>query len=396
MNKPPQNRLELALKASNEGVWDWYVGEESIYYSERILGFLGYNSDDAPNIIIEGQKFLHKNDYPDFKKLIDNLLAPSGDDTLAMDCRFRHPDYTWHWFRVRGIVVRNAKGEAVRIVGSIIDISERKRAERELEEERYRLHQLIESIPVNVYYKDKNSKFVLSNSSTAQKMGLESVEELIGKSDHDFFDASHADAARADEIRIMETGESLVNVIELETWEDREDTWAEISKSPWLDKRGNLMGTFGITSDVTDLLRTQSMLTSLAEEMQARYTAVDEELQLAREIQQALLPQGLSEVSLQGPAREITFGFRYAPASEMAGDFYEMFPISKHTVGFFVCDVMGHGVRASLVVSMLRGLMEKERRVAADPELFLRGINDGLVSILERANVTFFATAITR
>jgi sigma-B regulation protein RsbU (phosphoserine phosphatase) len=55
---------------------------------------------------------------------------------------------------------------------------------------------------------------------------------------------------------------------------------------------------------------------------------------------------------------------------------------------------MGHGVRASLVVSMLRGLMEKERDSATSPEWFLYGINDGLVSILERADVTLFATAI--
>ena len=359
-----------------------------------MLGFLGYSRSEAPNIITDGQKCLHENDYPDFQKLIDDLLCPEGEDILAMDCRFRHPDDTWHWFRVRGIVVRNDEGDAFRIVGSIIDISKRKNAERELEDERYRLHELIENIPVNVYYKDKDSKFVLANSSTAAKMGLDSVDDLLGKSDHDFFDASHADVARADEINIMKSRESLINVIERETWEGKEDTWAKISKLPWLDRRGELIGTFGITSDITDLLRTQGMLASLAEEMQTRYKAVEEELQLAREIQQALLPSDLGGMKLERFAREITFGCRYAPASEMAGDFYEMLPISKSSVGFFVCDVMGHGVRASLVVSMLRGLMEKERKSAASPERFLQGINDGLVSILERAGVTFFATAV--
>jgi len=90
----------------------------------------------------------------------------------------------------------------------------------------------------------------------------------------------------------------------------------------------------------------------------------------------------------------VSFSCRYAPASDMAGDFFEVIPISQHRVGVLVCDVMGHGVRSSLVVSMIRGLMEKERDSATSPEWFLYGLNEGLVSILERANVTLFATAI--
>ena len=394
MKYPPQNRLELALKASNEGVWDWYVNEESIYYSERVLGFLGYDEEDAPNIITQRKDYFHEDDLPEWEAELESVLADSGPDILARDCRYKHPDGTWHWLRVRGTVVRGEKGHALRLVGSIIDISERKEAETELEEERYRLRHLIENIPVNVYYKDVESKFVLANSSTAEKMGVETVNDLLGKCDHDFFEATHADVARENELEIMESLTPQINAIQRETWEGKEDTWAEVTKIPWLDRKGELRGTFGVTSDITDLLRTQRMLASVAEELQTRYTAVEEELQLAREIQQALLPQSLGGLRLQNASREVTFGCRYAPASEMAGDFYEVIPISPEAIGFFVCDVMGHGVRAALVVSMLRGLMEKERDSALDPEWFLYGINQGLVSILERAGVTFFATAI--
>ena len=394
MKKPAQDRLELALQASNEGVWDWYVGEEEIYYSERVNHFLGYEDGGAPNIITEGEQCFHQDDFPQYKESLQRMLAPSGLDNLAVDCRYQHPDETWHWLRVRGVVVRDDEGTAQRIVGSIIDISQRKGAETALEEERHRLYQLIENIPVNVYYKDKDSKFALANTSTAHKMGVDSYKDLLGKSDHDFFEATHADIARTNEIEIMASREPQIKAIQRETWAGKEDTWAETSKMPWLDKKGNLIGTFGVTSDVTDLIRTQRMLSSVAEELQARYTAVDEELQLARQIQQALLPQSLGGLRLEDSSRVVTFGCRYAPASEMAGDFYEVLPISDNAFGFLVCDVMGHGVRAALVVSMLRGLMEKEREVATDPERYLHGINEGLVAILERAGVTFFATAI--
>ncbi len=394
MDGDSKDRLELALQASNEGVWDWFVGEDEIYYSDRVLKLLGYPKESAPNVIAEPTEYLHEEDLEDFQQSLADALSPDAADNLAADCRYRHPDGQWHWFRIRGVVVRDDQGKALRVVGSFIDISRRKIAEISLEEERYRLRELIDNIPVNVYYKDKESRFVVANTSIARKFGKESGEDLVGKTDHDFFGKAHADTARADEIHIMETREPQINVIQRENWDGKEDTWVEITKLPWLDRHGNLLGTFGITSDITKLVKTQRLLTNAAEELRQRNVAFEEELQLARQIQQALLPSSVEGLVLRAHDREVSFACRYTPASEMAGDFYEVMPISQDCIGVLVCDVMGHGVRASLIVSMLRGLIEKERDSATSPEWFLYGINEGLVSILERADVTLFATAV--
>jgi sigma-B regulation protein RsbU (phosphoserine phosphatase) len=388
------NRLELALLASNEGVWDWYVGEEDIYYSDRVLDFLGYSADKAPNIILQARKYFHPEELPKLRDTFKKIVKKDGDQTLAHDCRYLHPDGSWRWLRIRGVVVRDNNGTAYRIVGSIIDISKRKNAEMALEEERHRLRELIENIPINVYYKDTESRFVLANSSTAEKLGAKSERDLLGKTDYDFFDKRHADMGRADELEIMKTRVPMLKALQRETYEDGKITWAETSKLPWLDRKGELCGTFGITTDITALFNAQHELGALADELQKRNVAIEEELQLAREIQQALLPKELDGLILQDSDREVTVGCRYCPASEMAGDFFEVIPISQHCMGILLCDVMGHGVRASLVVSMLRGLMEKERESATSPEWFLYGVNDGLVSIFERAGVTLFATAI--
>ena len=394
MTSDSQDRLELALLASNEGVWDWYVGEEEIYYSERVIGFLGYSAEEAPNIILHARKYFHEDELPELRKAYRKIVAKGGENTLAYDCRYKHPDGNWRWLRIRGVVVRDDAGMAHRIVGSIIDISQRKNAETALEEERYRLRELIENIPINVYYKDTESRFVLANSSTAEKLGAGSEDEILGKTDHDFFDKRHADMGRADELEIMETRVPMFKALQKETYEDGKTTWAETSKLPWLDRKGRLCGTFGITTDITALFNTQRELGALADELQKRNVTIEEELQLAREIQQALLPKELDGMVLQDNEHEVKVGCRYAPASEMAGDFFEVMPISQHCIGILLCDVMGHGVRASLVVSMLRGLMEKERESATSPEWFLYGVNEGLVSIFERAGVTLFATAI--
>jgi len=388
------DRLQLALNASNEGVWDWYVDKDAIFYSDKALDILGFSQGDAPNIILQAEKYLHPDDFQNFQTSLHHILENNGDDILAIDARYKKPDNSWNWLRIRGVVVRNDAGAPIRMVGSLTDISKRKIAEEALAEEKHKLHQLVENIPVNIYYKDTESRFVFANTSTAKKLGVDTVEELMGKTDHDFFDKHHADIARANELEIMRSKRPQMNLIERETWDNKEDTWGETCKIPWLDSQGNVQGIFGITSDITQLVQTQRQLTHVAEELHARNEAMEEEIKLAREIQQALIPQDLEKFTLQSDNRKVQLSYRYKPASDMAGDFFEVMPISENQLGVLICDVMGHGVRSSLIVSMLRGLIEKERDAAVHPEWFMYGINDGLVSILERANVTLFATAI--
>ena len=87
------------------------------------------------------------------------------------------------------------------------------------------------------------------------------------------------------------------------------------------------------------------------------------------------------------------FGHRYLPISGLAGDFFEVFPIGPKAVGMFISDVMGHGVRSAIIVSMLRGLAEQAIGSAEDPSSFLGELNRGLTGILQKAEVTMFATA---
>ncbi|MBC8001548.1 MAG: serine/threonine-protein phosphatase, partial [Opitutaceae bacterium] len=164
------------------------------------------------------------------------------------------------------------------------------------------------------------------------------------------------------------------------------------SKFPWRDRHGKIKGTYGVSSDVTKLVKAQREATLLAHELQQKNEAYEEELLLAREIQQALAGEGFPEATASDQSH-ITFGARYIPISGLAGDFFEVMKMSEDCYGLLICDVMGHGVRSALIVAMLRGLLEKQRAQATEPGLFLQGLNDGLAAILERAGTTMFATA---
>ncbi|MGJ8697499.1 MAG: PAS domain S-box protein [Verrucomicrobiaceae bacterium] len=531
--KDADNRLELALKASNEGVWDWDLVTDEIFFTNRVLRFLGCGRFDAPNFIAKAQDFVHGDDYPAWKRKMDDVFC-GGNELFAMEARVKTFEGPWKWFRVRAVPRRDEAGTVVRLVGSIIDISKRKNAEAELEEERARLDLLLENVPVNVYLKDRDSRFIKVNRSTAERMGGGSPEEMIGKTDHDFFRAEHADESRQMELRIMETRKGQLNEMEHEVWEDGRESWVMVTKMPWIgidgdvkgtfgvtndvtelvetenrlaemaatlagvnqaieeerhrlrlvidnipmfvyfkdresnfvlvnqgmvdligvgtvddligkhdrdffspdhyevawedekrvmetgvplaskleriawkdghitwvisakypwyDQNGELVGTFGVSGDVTDLVKTRNQLVELAKVLTRKNDSMEEELRLAKEVQQAAIPKHLPIIGHGG--RTVRFDHRYEPASGLAGDFFEVIKVDESVAAFLVCDVMGHGVRAALVVSMLRGLMEKGHEARHDPALFLGGLNEGLCHLLERTGITMFSTAI--
>jgi hypothetical protein len=111
---------------------------------------------------------------------------------------------------------------------------------------------LMSATGVRAYFKDLQSRFLLVSAGwIAAYAPGRAAEDLIGKTDFDVFSAEHASAASRDEQRVIKTGESIVGKVELETYGGRTDTWVSTTKMPLRDSRGRIIGTFGISRDVT-------------------------------------------------------------------------------------------------------------------------------------------------
>src|SRR6478736_3571504 len=200
-NRVKLERLELALRASNEGIWDWMTDEPQIFYSRRILEFLECGKDHAPNLFLPPFESILPEDRDAFERAVTQSLQNGGPDTLAVDARVRTGGGNWRWLRIRGTVLRNRDGHPVRIAGSMIDISRRKAAEAPVEEERFLLRQLIDHVPLQIYFKDLQSKFTMANQRMAEWIGLATGNELVGQHDRDFFAPDHWQPAEDDERR---------------------------------------------------------------------------------------------------------------------------------------------------------------------------------------------------
>jgi two-component system, sensor histidine kinase and response regulator len=130
---------------------------------------------------------------------------------------------------------------------------------------------VLSSTEERLYFKDRLSRFLLVSAGwIAAYAPGRSAEDLIGKTDFDVFSDQHASAAFADEQRIIRTGEPIVGKVELETYSGRPDSWVSTTKMPLRDDHGRIIGTFGISRDVTAQIRAESALTHQALQLSAQ------------------------------------------------------------------------------------------------------------------------------
>ncbi len=261
--------------------------------------------------------------------------------------------------------------------------------------EGFLLQTLMDNIPDAVYFKDRRSRFLMISRAHAKKFGLIDPTQAAGKSDADFFSQPHAQQALADEEKILRSGQPMVDIEESETWPDGSVTWASTTKMPLRNQSGRIVGTFGISRDITKRKRAEEALAERTQQLQKKNQQIEEEMKMARELQLAMLPQKFPAVPLNCPPHESALKFFsfFLPSGTVSGDFFDVVALSDTSVGVFICDVMGHDVRAALVTAMIRALVEDLSGGATDPGHLLAQINHGLLSVFQQAGTTMFATA---
>ncbi len=122
------------------------------------------------------------------------------------------------------------------------------------------LRTFLASVPDLIYFKDRDSRFIAVSRSMSEKHGFAEPGEMVGKTDFDLFTEEHARAAFADEQRIMSDGTLVENKLEKETHTDGSVTWCVTDKQPLRDAAGEIVGTFGVSRDVTASQRVQQQL----------------------------------------------------------------------------------------------------------------------------------------
>src|SRR5581483_9645461 len=180
--------------------------------------------------------------------------------SLELEETYRQADGSIQYFQVVKSPVFGADGSIVGSQGMLLDITQRKQAEAELAYERELLRALLDSSPDHIYFKDRDSRFIRASRELAERFGVP-PEGMIGKSDFDFFQEEHARPAYDDEQEIIRTGNPIVGKVERETLKDTTGEFFVLTtKMPLRNRAGEIIGTFGISKDITGLKQAEAKL----------------------------------------------------------------------------------------------------------------------------------------
>ncbi|MGH9395989.1 MAG: PAS domain-containing protein [Terriglobia bacterium] len=195
----------------------------------------------------------------------EQQVMKTGKPLVGEEQREVWPDRPETWASTTQMPLYGAEGQIIGMFGVSRDITQRKAIQQEILYQKSLLDALMDNIPEAIYFKDAESRFIRVNKLKAAKAGLNDPAEAMGKSDFDFFSRERAQAAFDEEQAVMKTRQPVVNKDEREIWQDRPDTWVSTTKMPLYDPEGKLVGTFGISRDITARKRSEEALRTSAE-----------------------------------------------------------------------------------------------------------------------------------
>jgi PAS domain S-box-containing protein len=270
--------------AENAGEWIWEIDANGLYtYAnhvvEKILGF-------TPEEIV-GEKHFYDLFTPDVRM----ELKKAAFEVFHRKAAFKnfinpniHKNGNIVFLETNGAPILDDKGNLLGYRGVDTDITERRKAEEELRQSENKYRVLIENLPQKIFLKDRNGVYISCNENYARDLGI-SPQEIVGKTDYDFFPKELADKYRADDKRIMESGKT--EEIEEKYIKDGSEGFVQTVKVPIKDKEGNIIGIQGIFWDITERKRVELLRLRFLER-QERVNRLQQELLAPGEMEKKL------------------------------------------------------------------------------------------------------------
>jgi diguanylate cyclase (GGDEF)-like protein/PAS domain S-box-containing protein len=195
-------------------------------------------------------------------------------DSSRTEYRIRHKDGSYRWIDDSRRLYRDESGQPSEIIGIWVDITERKQSEDEARRSAAMLRTIIDNIPAQVFWKDKNLRYLGCNKLFAQTAGEDDPTALIGKSDHDLVWQKNAEDYRRDDRQVIQSKLPKLNYEEPQTKADGSISWLSTSKVPLVDADSRAIGVLGILSDITERKKAEEKVRQLSRAVEQSPTSI--------------------------------------------------------------------------------------------------------------------------
>jgi PAS domain S-box-containing protein len=275
-----EQTLLMLLGLTGVAVWSVLHGAGTLRWDRRMHGLFGLASETFSGRQEDFLACIHPGDRDRVRLQFFEALDRGG--RFATEYRVVWPsDGSVHILRSKGQTCDGEAGGACRMAGICWDVTESKEKEQALAWERHLMGFLMENCPDKIYFKDVSGRFIRINKAMREWFGEEEDEGVIGKTDFGFFTEEHARTAFEDEHTVINTGVPVVHKEERETCRDGRTTWVSTSKMPLRDPEGRIIGTFGISIDITRQKRVEARFLEQLERLRMRNAELEEALKRA-------------------------------------------------------------------------------------------------------------------
>lgn len=312
-----EERFNLAMRASNDGLWDWHLDTNVVYYSPRWKAMLGYAADELENQFSSWEALV---DGEGKERVLELVQACLRGEKAGFSTTFRMRHKLGYWLDIlsRGLIVRDESGKPQRVVGTHQDISERIRDEQALRESKARLHEEKEFVDT-VLQAAGNIIVVLNRKGYFERFN-QATEELTGYRfeeirDKPFYETVIPPESR-DEVKAV-----FSDLLDEKVVRKHQNEWLMKDGSRRLidwhntvltDANGNLTHVVAQGYDITDIRRTEKELQEHRDTLESMVRQRTEELEATIAYNRTLFqtsPIGLALCDMNGRLADVNPGF---------------------------------------------------------------------------------------
>ncbi len=293
-------RFDMVARATHDGLWDWDITADTCWHNAAFAEAFGYHPDE----VVGPNQWWRQRVHPDDAQMVGASLAEMAagqDDTWSARYRFRRKDGAYAWVMDRGHVVRDERGNAVRMVGSTIDLTEKLELLDQLESERTKLATILDTALSGIVVADEQARITYANPIVKDLYGQIPIGEEIESRRQlgmCYPDGTPYEPRDMPLVRSALDGVALTGVEVLIQRSDGETRHVLLNTNALRDGQGKVMGAVGVFHDITELRRAEQIVReardSLEQRVQERTAELDSTvLTLQEEVAEKIEAQNL-------------------------------------------------------------------------------------------------------